>query len=441
MSGSPLLPSPRTQPPDDAFKVRAYNPDSRTHRATFLGPTHGGPIVRLQAFRSVASGVCAVQGCSSAAAWCTPEACAPPSLNCHPQQPPPRSPRAGNSWLAYSTADRVVGLIAWPLVGDPELSMGVIAHPGRVLGVAVTHDGRKLLTAGEGGVVNVWEIDTSSLEAHATALSAATARASAAAAASLAADSAPDASVDSAGALSGTDVSATGADAARWEVLAGDEALVEELRDLFTYVELLETEARAAAASAGTLGGCCSASGAAKMLTGRVPASALPDLMRAAGYYPSNAEIAALMSHVRFLSGLHGEGSAVDNGESAQGAQGEWVDFGTFLALLVNHRPLVGITQADIESAFAALGASATVAGALNGQALLEALQQGGERMSAAELQHILQVLTGSADPADAVPQMVTPLSFASDVLGFGSAASEAADESAGVAMVAAGEV
>lgn len=43
---------------DEHYKVRAYNPDSRTHRATFLGPTHGGPIVRLLPFRSVASGGC-----------------------------------------------------------------------------------------------------------------------------------------------------------------------------------------------------------------------------------------------------------------------------------------------------------------------------------------------------------------------------------------------
>jgi hypothetical protein len=70
----------------------------------------------------------------------------------------------------------------------------------------------------------------------------------------------------------------------------------------------------------------------------------------------------------------------------------EGVDFGTFLALYVNHRPLGGVTQADIDAAFAALGADASPAGALGGRQLAEALQRGGESMGAAELGRVLQV-------------------------------------------------
>jgi hypothetical protein len=114
----------KTAPADDGYKVRAYNPDSCTARATFLGPTHGGPIARLMPFRSVAS---------------------------------------GGSWLAYATVDQVVGLIAWPLVGDPELSMGVIAHPGRVAAVGVSFNGRKLLTAGAAACMGLMQAGEGSI--------------------------------------------------------------------------------------------------------------------------------------------------------------------------------------------------------------------------------------------------------------------------------------
>ncbi|GBF88525.1 hypothetical protein Rsub_01240 [Raphidocelis subcapitata] len=388
---------------DDGYKVRAYNPDSRTARATFLGPTHGGPIARLLPFRSVAS---------------------------------------GGSWLAYATADQVVGLIAWPLVGDPELSMGVIAHPGRVAAVAVSFNGRKLLTAGEGGVVNAWSVDTSSLEAHATALASAAARASAAIAdAAGAGGDGSGCAAATAAHLAGADTAATGADMARWEALVGDAALVDELRDLFTLVELREAEARAAAAAEaeeGPLGGA--PPGTLPALTGHVPASALPELMRAAGFYPSGAEVEALVAHVRFLAGLVAEerppaaaaapgapaataGPAPAAGSAAAAA--EAVDFGTFLALLVNHRPVRDdVTQEKINAAFAALAAAAGggAGGALEGRVLLDALQRGGDAVGAAELQRILEVLTGGA----ALPETVTPLSFTADVLGLGSGADAA---------------
>jgi hypothetical protein len=157
---------------------------------------------------------------------------------------------------------------------------------------------------------------------------------------------------------------------------------------------------------------------------GSVPASALPDLMRAAGFYPSRTEIAALTSHVRFLAGLQAEagGAAAGTAGAAGGSagRGESVDWGTFLSLYLNHRPLAGVGHAGIEAAFAALGATAASGGALDGRQLLGALQRGGDKMGAEEVARILQVLTGAADPSEALGGLVTPLSFAADVLGFG---------------------
>ena len=53
------------------------------------------------------------------------------------------------AWLAYGTPQQVVGLVAWPLDGIPEHSMGVIAHPGDIKAMALSFDGRKLITLGE----------------------------------------------------------------------------------------------------------------------------------------------------------------------------------------------------------------------------------------------------------------------------------------------------
>jgi hypothetical protein len=133
-------------------------------------------------------------------------------------------------------------------VGDPDLSTAVIAHPGPILGIAVTANGRQLLTAGEGGVVNMWAVDTSPLEQAAAALASAAAReATEVAAASSEAGGAAGGAA-AAAVAPGADVGATGADTARWAALVGDAALEERLRDLFCYAQV---EQQAAAAHSG----------------------------------------------------------------------------------------------------------------------------------------------------------------------------------------------
>jgi hypothetical protein len=40
---------------DDAFKIKAYNPDAKAASATYLAPTFGGPITKLLPFRCAGS--------------------------------------------------------------------------------------------------------------------------------------------------------------------------------------------------------------------------------------------------------------------------------------------------------------------------------------------------------------------------------------------------
>lgn len=138
--------------------------------------------------------------------------------------------------------------------------------------------------------------------------------------------------------------------------------------------------------------------------------------MRAAGYYPSAADIDSLLAHVKFLADMapaddaglvssdgamqfsnsgsnnSRKGSSAGSGRqavaalrsplsSASGVKSQdaladdnnkaWqpeasgeVDFETFLCLYVNHRPVVEVTEQQVEQAFRTLGAD-TAAGKL----------------------------------------------------------------------------
>lgn len=97
---------------DDSYKLRLFDPDLQSCVATMLGPTFGSPLQRLLMFKS---------------------------------------PASEGAFLAYSTEERVVGLVAWPCDGDPAQTLGVIAHPGPITALSISYDGRKLLTAGGGG--------------------------------------------------------------------------------------------------------------------------------------------------------------------------------------------------------------------------------------------------------------------------------------------------
>jgi hypothetical protein len=122
-----------------------------------------------------------------------------------------------------------------------------------------------------------------------------------------------------------------------------------------------------------------------RTVAGRVPKAALADVMRAAGYYPSEADTEALMAHVKFLADMapaddtavcSTSGSGSSGGGSGGGFPGaaaqhspDWVDLDTFLLLYLSHRPVVGFSRQQVEAAFKTLGAStASGTGPMGGQ-------------------------------------------------------------------------
>lgn len=145
---------------------------------------------------------------------------------------------------------------------------------------------------------------------------------------------------------------------------------------------------------------------APRSIPGTIPASMIPDVMRAAGFYPSQADVAVMMAHLGFMA------ASRDLDEIQQ------VSFDDLLCLYANHRPLVEASQEDIAKAFLALGANPNN-GKLTRDQLLNLLQQIGEPLGVEELTAALATLTGVSKLAKTMPNLVDAAAFSSDVLGF----------------------
>jgi hypothetical protein len=182
----------------------------------------------------------------------------------------------------------------WPLDGNPYKSMGLIAHPGRISNVAVTHDGRYLITAGalSDKIVNLWAIDTTALD------------------------------VSEVHGGSGIDPYVS--------LLEGgkDGAFFHEIVDYF-YLSQLRTQGES--------------STAAREITHHIPLSEIPHVMRALGYYPTELEIQNICSEVKY-SRFTELAQTVDT-----------INLADFIKLYVNHRPVFGIGKHHIDEAFETL--------------------------------------------------------------------------------------
>lgn len=292
---------------ESANKIRIFSPNQKKNCGTYLGPAFGSNVSKLLVFRGT---------------------------------------KAGRNYLAYATDTNVAGLMSWPPQFD-STSMGVIVQPSAILSIAVSFDGRKLLTLGESGTVNMWDIDTSAIDAL-------------------------------------SDLQEEGS---RDISQVAEPGTLEEIRNYFYYAQIRHqgedtTEER--------------------HITGLVPLDAVPNLMRALGYYPSQAEIQDMVDELEHQAAIKVKPPPTS------------IDFNSFVSLYLRYRPEVPISQNELEAAFRVLGGET---GKVNREKLVALLLSRGEPLSEEELADTLQLLVGTDSTEDAFSPTVDARAFAA-VLG-----------------------
>ena len=259
-------------------------------------------------------------------------------------------------FVAYGTPERVIGLVKLPLDGNPNKGMGLIAQPGAVTSLAVSHDGKYVFSAGGGDLsVNQWLVSTGALDIQA--------------------------------ALGGVGVDPFAA------LIEGgkDGPFYEDMKDYFYYAQILtQGENTTAERDVGDY----------------VHVDRLPDIMRALGFYPTEFQVDNMINQVRFSEW------------DLTARERTHLDFEELVTIYVNHRPVFDVGHEDISGAFESLGAE-QVTGLLARERLFSFLQSRGEAMSEQELLECLAALVADTDIEDVLGAHMTPTDFAERVLGF----------------------
>ncbi len=74
-------------------------------------------------------------------------------------------PGLDEKYLVYQTSVKVMGLIKMPIDGNPNKTMGLIAHPNKIADFCVSKNGQYLFTCGGADLsVKMWAIDVQPIE-------------------------------------------------------------------------------------------------------------------------------------------------------------------------------------------------------------------------------------------------------------------------------------
>jgi len=257
--------------------------------------------------------------------------------------------------LAYSTKQKVIGLVQFPLDGNPNKTMGIIAHAGEISSMVVSFDGRYIITAGtDDYCVNVWSAHPASLEKMRR--------------------------------LGGEGIEPFNA------MIEGgkDGDFYQEIIDYFYYAQIKAQGEDTTAP---------------RKITGLVPMEQVPDLLRALGVYPSQWDIEDILNEIR----------AMGDSENPKTS----INFEEFVKLYVNIRPVIGIGKEKILDAFRALGAepsSGIISRQLLTEALTQLGEQFDEEELGQVLEELIGATSLLDDPTQ---KNISAQEFAEHVLGF----------------------
>lgn len=337
------------------YKFQVYlSTWSRQCVKTVLSPTFGGPVTRMA--------VVPVQASEQQQQQPWGAASTPPSR---------AASGAPSHCLVYATKEKVIGLTQLPLRGDPCGSIGLLAHPGAITSMVVSHDGKSVFTAGgTDQAVMQWRVRGDCIMTP----------------------------TEWASVVQCTEKGGVPLPHLVGAVEGGtDGELMKEVVDYFYYAQIRaqgeETTAK-------------------RVLLGAIPFAQMPNLLRSLCYYPSEQEIGHLTYEVANMYGPRDESLAEVDVDAIL------LDFSQFMRFYINYRPVFGVTRQDIEAAFRSLGADA-LTGEINRDRLFQLLSTKGEPLKTAEISAALTSLLGDGIRLDMLEDVITARTFAENLLGF----------------------
>ena len=274
-------------------------------------------------------------------------------------------------FLAFSTAEKIVGLAALPLTGNPYKMMGLVAHPGSISCMTASSDSDFIFTSGGKDLsINMWSTDFSSFVDNDT--------------------------------INEEEMKAF------YSMLEGGEngELRNDMLDYFYYCQLRSQ-------GEDTMD--------VRDTQGTIKLDQIPYLMRAIGFYPTEEEIMNMVNEIKYDDFM------------STGVMKENIGFEDFVKLYLNYRPVTAISNFHIEFAFDALRKKVkdNAQNSIAWEQIEKLISVEGEAISKEDLTSCLAALMGdesqkiSATDFDATQ-------FADKVLGFENSTVPAEDNEMG---------
>lgn len=193
-------------------------------------------------------------------------------------------------FVAFSTAEKIVGLASLPLTGNPYKMMGLVAHPGNVSCMSVSSDSDFIFTSGGSDLsINMWSTDFAVFDDK--------------------------------------NASAEEEMTAFYSMLEGGKQgeLKNDILDYFYYCQL-----RSQGEDTMEI----------RNTQGTIALDQIPYLMRAIGFYPTEEEIVNMINEIKYSDFMK------------TGVMKETIGFEEFVKLYLNHRPVTPISNFHIDFAF-----------------------------------------------------------------------------------------